>query len=129
MWMQQRVEVWLVSPLKILSFSVFCLWCWNATCLQPCICELNFGKTGLHWLSIKCDCFLFLIIYRFIKCFFFRGLLICNHKHKKPAAFYFLKKYNSFNTEFCPLFSINSNKTSGNIYCDYFSLALALLFY
>lgn len=50
--------------------------------------------------------------------------------HKKPAAFYFIKKkYNPFNTEFCPLFFINSNKTSGNIYYDYFSLVLTLLFY
>lgn len=73
-------------------FKIFYLRCWNAIWLQPDTCEFNFWKNGLYWLRLRCYWFLFLIIYRFIKCTFSREFLVCSYKHtQKPATFCFIK--------------------------------------
>lgn len=62
-----------VSGIPIIKpcFKVFYLRRWNAIWMQPDICEFHFGKNSLCLLWLRCDWFLFLIIYRSIKCFFF----------------------------------------------------------
>lgn len=73
-------------------FKVFPLKHWNANWMQPDICEFYSGKNGLCMLWLRCDCFLFLIIYRFIKCFFLRCFLICNHRcRQETITFYFIR--------------------------------------